>query len=164
MKAESVRAIVGALQQAQARYLIVGGLAVVAHGYVRYTADVDLVIALDADNIHRAMGALEGLGFRPRVPVSLGAFADPETRRQWIEEKGMVVFQLFSDAHIETPVDVFVTMPFDFEAQWSRAVRWPVLGGPEAPVVALDELLAMKSAVARGKDLLDIEKLRKIHE
>ena len=134
-----------------------------AHGYVRYTSDVDLVVALDSENVSRAMGALEKLGYRPRVPVPLADFAKAELREQWTREKGMIVFQLFSDEHIETPVDVFITMPFDFEQQWLQAVRLPVLGGMEAPVVALSELVAMKGAVARDQDMIDISKLRKIH-
>ena len=88
MKADSVRKIIAALNQADARYLIVGGLAVVAHGYVRYTADVELVIALDTANITRTMKALTGLGYRPRVPVSLDDFADAKLREQWIVERG----------------------------------------------------------------------------
>ena len=164
MKADPVRTIVHALQQAQARYLIVGGLAVVAHGYVRYTSDVDLVVALDAANILRAMNALAALSYRPRVPVSLKDFADPALREQWRQEKGMVVFQLFSDEHIETPIDVFISMPFDFELEWSKATWLPVVGGLQAPVVALDELLAMKGAVGRDQDLIDIGKLRKLHD
>ena len=164
MKADAVRAIVHAFQQAQARYLIVGGLAVVAPGYVRYTSDVDLVIALDAGNVLRSTNALAALGYRPRVPVSLQDFADPALREQWVREKGMVVFQLFSDEHIETPIDVFVSMPFDFELEWSKATWLSVVEGLHAPVVALDELLAMKGAVGRDQDLIDISKLRKLHD
>lgn len=164
MKAASVRSIVEALRQGEARYLIVGGLAVVAHGYVRYTSDVDLVIALDPENVLRAMGALAKLGYRPRVPVRLEDFANADLREQWMSEKGMIVFQLFSDDHLETPIDVFISMPFDFEAEWQRATWLPVIGGSQAPVVALDELLAMKAAVARDQDLIDIGKLRKLHD
>ena len=163
MKADSVRSIVDALRQSEARYLIVGGLAVVAHGYVRYTSDVDLVVALDTENVLRAMGALAKLGYRPRVPVRLDDFANAELREQWMTEKGMIVFQLFSDDHIETPIDVFISMPFDFELEWRKATWLPVVGGSQAPVVALDELLAMKAAVARDKDLIDIGQLRKLH-
>lgn len=39
MKRDSVVAIVQALNENEVQYLIVGGLAVVAHGYVRFTAD-----------------------------------------------------------------------------------------------------------------------------
>jgi len=44
MTIRSLETIVRALDGARVRYLIVGGLAVVAHGYVRFTADVDLVL------------------------------------------------------------------------------------------------------------------------
>ncbi len=141
-----------------------GGLAVIAHGYVRYTVDLDLVIALDAENVLRSLGALAKLGYYPRVPVKIEDFANPQLREQWVYEKGMVVFQLVSDAHPETPVDVFVTTPFDFEVQYERAARLPLLGGREVPVLALDELLAMKIQAGRSKDLVDIDELRSIHE
>ena len=41
MKLESVSAIVEALNAAKVRYLVAGGLAVVAHGYLRFTNDLD---------------------------------------------------------------------------------------------------------------------------
>ena len=51
MKLKSVRAVIEALNGAQVRYLVVGGLAVVAHGYLRFTNAVDLVIQLQPDNM-----------------------------------------------------------------------------------------------------------------
>lgn len=164
MKVDSLRAILGALQAAQVRYLIVGGFAVVAHGYVRYTVDLDLVIALDPENVHRSTQALSALGYRPLMPVSLEDLANPRKREEWASEKGMVVFQLVSDRHPETPVDIFVTMPFDFEVQHARASRWSLPGDLEAPVLALDELLAMKLRAGRPKDRVDVDHLRQIHE
>jgi hypothetical protein len=44
MERRSVEAIVEALDAAGIRYLIVGGTAVAAHGYVRFTADIDIVL------------------------------------------------------------------------------------------------------------------------
>jgi len=46
MKKE-LQTIAAALNDADVNYLIAGGLAVVAHGYVRVTMDVDLVIDFD---------------------------------------------------------------------------------------------------------------------
>jgi hypothetical protein len=94
MKSDSVRAILRALHAAQSRFLIVGGLAVVAHGYLRFTADIDLVIALDPGNARRSLNALASLGYYPRMPVPMADFANATTRETWIREKGMVVFQL----------------------------------------------------------------------
>jgi hypothetical protein len=46
MVGEIERLITG-LSNAGVRYLIVGGVAVVLHGYLRATADLDLIIGLD---------------------------------------------------------------------------------------------------------------------
>ena len=43
---QSVVDVVGALNAVEIRYLIVGGLAVASHGYLRTTKDIDLVVAL----------------------------------------------------------------------------------------------------------------------
>ena len=66
MEKHSVEAIVGALNAANVRYLVAGGLAVVAHGFVRFTADIDLIVDLEPANVTRAIAALDGLDYRPR--------------------------------------------------------------------------------------------------
>ena len=48
MRLDQVISVVQALNEAGIRYLIVGGLAVNAHGHVRYTNDLDLVIGLES--------------------------------------------------------------------------------------------------------------------
>ena len=47
-----------ALEAGGVRYLVAGGLAVGAHGYLRFTKDVDIVIQLIPDNIERTFTAL----------------------------------------------------------------------------------------------------------
>ena len=162
MTTDSVCIIVGALRGAGVRYLIVGGLAVAAHGYVRYTVDVDLVVALDPDNVLRCVRALAELGYRPLVPVSAEGLADAQTREEWVHDKGMVVFQLVSDLHPETRVDIFVTEPFNFDAEYARASKLHLPGDLEAPVVSLEELFRMKTVAGRPKDKLDVEQLRSL--
>lgn len=80
-----------ALDKAGVRYLVAGGLAVNAHGYLRFTRDVDLVLQLAPENIVAAFGALEGIAYRPLVPVTAADFADPAKRTAWIRDKGMAV-------------------------------------------------------------------------
>ena len=65
MKLTSFDALVSTLQQAGVRYLVAGGLAVNAHGYLRFTKDVDVVVRLVPDNIERAFSVLADLGYRP---------------------------------------------------------------------------------------------------
>src|SRR5574341_2630390 len=129
MERGSVVAIVEALNVRQVRYLIVGGLAVVAHGYVRFTADVDLLLSVDHDNLTRAVEALKSLGYRPRAPVAFEDFIDPSKRQQWAVEKNMTVFSLFADAHRATEIDLFLEPPIDFDAAYARAVRQEVAPG-----------------------------------
>lgn len=164
MKLESVKAIIEALNGARARYLVVGGLAVVAHGYVRYTKDVDLVVQLLPDNLSRALAALHRLGYRPAVPVPIGQFADPESRERWIREKHMTVFQLWSETHRETPIDVFVAEPFDFDREYEAALRKRLFGRLEVPVVSLPTLIRMKETAGRAEDRIDVEHLRAMLE
>jgi hypothetical protein len=67
----------------------VGGLAVVAHGYDRFTSDVDPVLDMQAHDLRRALAGFSGLGYRPKGPVPLTHFADPVMREAWIRDKNM---------------------------------------------------------------------------
>jgi hypothetical protein len=160
MKLSSLETIVSALQSAEVRYLIVGGLAVAAHGHGRATFDVDLVVQLLPDNTARAIKALEGLGYRPTVPVPAAQFIDARHRESWIRDKNMVVFALHSDRHPETSIDLFVAEPFDFDMEYDRALMGDILPGLPARFVCLETLLRMKQSVGRPKDLEDIRQLQ----
>lgn len=164
MKLASLEAIARALSDADVRYLIVGGLAVAAHGYGRATFDVDLVIQLQPDNIRRGMEALESLGYRPLAPVAARDFANPETRQAWIRDKRMVVFQLHSEQHRETRIDLFVDEPFDFDVEYDSALTGPILPGLEVRFVRLETLLRMKETAGREKDREDVRQLKRLLE
>lgn len=162
MTSNSIHEIVQSLNEAKVRYLVVGGLAVVAHNYLRYTADVDLVFSLDSENVSRAMSVLDRLGYKPRVPVAAAEFADAAKRESWIRDKGMVVFQMVSERHRRTPIDLFVTEPFDFEHEWARAAWKSIMGSEKAPVLNIKELISMKKKAGRAQDLVDVEFLEEI--
>ena len=65
MKRASVQAIIRVLNEAGVRFLVAGGLAVNAHGYLRFTKDADLVIDLTAENIRAMFTVLSTLGSLP---------------------------------------------------------------------------------------------------
>jgi predicted nucleotidyltransferase len=161
MKLVDVEAILRALNDAEVRYLIVGGLAVVAHGYVRYTADVDIVLDLKSENALRAIKALEAIGYRPLAPVDAADFANAELRKMWHEEKGMLVFQMLNGNRPETRLDLFVTEPFDFDREFAAA-KWEEVASVKAPVLQVATLIAMKKQVGRSQDLVDVEQLSKL--
>jgi hypothetical protein len=163
MKVASLEAIFRALQEAQARYLVVGGVAVIAHGYVRLTEDLDLVLDLSPDSLLRALGALEGLGYHPMITVPLRDFADPELRRDWTENRNMKVFSLVSDQHQDVTIDIFAKEPFAFDEEYARSEAREVAAKVTAFVVSLPALIALKIEADRHKDHDDIDKLRKLH-
>ncbi len=134
--------VLKALTDAGVRYLVVGGVAVVLHGHLRTTGDLDLVVELCPDNLARALDALEQAGFQPRPSVPLRSFADPSIRRSWIDTKNLQVFSLW---HPELPgfeVDLFVEEPFDFDQAWRRRVD-VVLANTVATIVGLQDLLEL---------------------
>jgi hypothetical protein len=162
MEKHSVEAIVGALNVANVRYLVAGGLAVVAHGYLRFTADVDLIIDLETANVMRAVASLESLGYRPRAPVAFAEFADPQKRAQWVRDKNLTVFSLYSPQHALTEIDLFVEPPLDFETAYRDAVRKEVAPGVAATFIGIQDLRRLKQRAGRPQDLLDLEKLKSL--
>jgi hypothetical protein len=164
MKLSSLEEVASALAAGGVRYLVVGGLAVAAHGHGRATFDIDLVVQLQPQNTARAVRALEKLGYRPTVPVQAMQFADPERRESWVREKNMVVFQLHSDQHPETRIDLFVSEPFDFDSEYDAAMVGEILPDLQVRFVRLETLLRMKESAGRPKDLEDIRQLRLLAE
>ena len=162
MEVRSIEAVIRALNDAGVRYLIAGGLAVIAHGYTRATQDMDLILDLGEENVRRTMAALTGLNYRPTVPVAMELFADARIRKQWIDEKGMLVFNLFSPAHETVEIDLFVAEPFDFAKAYALAFRDDVVPGVPATFVSLEDLLLLKKQAGRARDLTDIEKLEAV--
>ncbi len=161
MEVRSVEVIVRALNDAQVQYLIVGGLAVNAHGFVRLTRDVDIVLALDPENATRGLDTLRAIGYHMSIPAQPEEFADAATREKWRQEKGMIVLKLWSDEHRRTPVDIFVYEPFDFLTEAAAAPSLEVCAGVSARVVSFETLLEMKRTAGRPQDLIDIEELKR---
>lgn len=162
MEVRSIEAIAGALHAAGVRYLIVGGLAVNAHGYERLTRDLDLVIGLEPGNITRGLRALLDIGYRMVIPITPEEFADAGRREKWRKEKNMIVLKLWSDTHRRTPIDVFVYEPFDFEREHAAATQIEVAAGLAVTVIGYEGLITMKLAAGREKDLQDVAALRKL--
>lgn len=92
----NVREIFKALADAGVDYVVVGGLAVILHGYLRATAVLDIVLGLVPGNARRGMQALASIGMQPRLPLGLEDFADAGKRREWRDQRNMQVFPLWA--------------------------------------------------------------------
>jgi hypothetical protein len=134
--------------------VVIGGLAVIAHGHTRNTRDVDLIAAPDRANLERLAAALRDL----RASLS-GVDAhlleidvyDPETLASGAN------FTLETDAG---GLDVFSDVPgaAPYEELRKRALVIE-LGGVSIRVAGRDDLIRMKQASGRPQDLDDIAAL-----
>lgn len=154
--------IFAVLQTTGVRYVVVGGVAVNLHGYQRFTKDIDLVIELVPDRALKALQALEAAGYKPNVPVKLADFADPAIREVWIRDKGMMVFQLYSE-QTRMSIDIFVQYPLDFDELWDQSTKID-LPDTSLRIASIDHLILMKRKAGRPQDLLDIKQLEKIKQ
>jgi predicted nucleotidyltransferase len=150
-----------ALNEAGVRYVVVGGLATVLHGYARFTADVDLVIDLQKSEAEKAIRTLVDLGLKPRLPVNPIQFADPGVRESWRIEKNLEVFSFFDPRNPVVNVDLFVYEAVPFHQLALRAEKLDV-GGIAVPVCSIEDLIELKMKAARPRDLEDIAHLREI--
>lgn len=164
MKIETLSRLFKALSDAEVRYLVAGGLAVVAHGYLRFTADIDLILDMDSKNLQAAIGVFKSFGYRPRAPVQIDEFADPEKRQHWVRKKGLTVFSLWSPEHSATEIDLFVEEPIAFEEAYRRRVQLAMRDEVEASIIGFDDLITMKERAGRAQDLQDIQKLNEIRK
>lgn len=164
MEIHSLRAVLHALNRAQVRYLIVGGIAVNIHGYQRMTHDLDLVVQLNQENALRAIETVSELGYRPIIPVASENFADEQIRTEWIETKNMKVFSLVSDKHPATTLDIFVSEPFDFDLEYQQATTVMLDHDLNVKIVSIGALIKMKEQANRDRDKDDIQHLNWILE
>lgn len=133
-------------------FVVIGGIAVLAHGHPRATFDLDFVADLTADNMDRLAAALTELGARVRGVDAELLDVDPRDPDQ-----------LASGANwtLVTAAGWLDFMPGAKGVRDYRAVAAdaaPVRGGAFR-VVGLDDLIRMKRASGREKDIDDIAAL-----
>ena len=74
------------LTEEQVQYVLVGGLAVQLHGFLRSTFDIDLVLAMNDENIVRFIAVAKRHGLVPAMPVSIDTLRNPDQIEQWHRE------------------------------------------------------------------------------
>lgn len=143
--------LLGDLNAAGVRYVIVGGIAVIRHGVIRATKDLDVVVACDEETA-TSLGPLI-LNWQATRPDG-----SPEERR--LPSTGWPL-------HLRTIhglIDILAEQapPLDLQGLWGRADTRQVDGAP-APVCSLEDLVVMKRLSGRATDLEDLSRLRTAH-
>ena len=133
-----------ALNSRRVEYLLVGGYAVAAHGFTRYTADIDVWIRLSEENARRVYDAVCDFGFA-------ASDLSPEL---FLDEGRMTRM-----GHPPLRIEILNAVSgVDFADAWPRGVPMRV-GGVAIRVISLADLRANKLASGRSKDLADLDNL-----
>lgn len=148
------------LEKSGIQYLVAGGFAVNFHQVQRATVDLDLIVHLEKSNILNFIALMKTLGFEPKIPVKTEQLADPAIRKQWITEKGLMVFSFFHPKNSYETVDVFVDEPKPFLELYSRKLSVKAFGSI-ITVLGKNDLIEMKKSAGRDRDLYDVSQLEK---
>jgi hypothetical protein len=138
----------------QVDYVVIGGIAVIAHGHTRNTRAVDFVAAVDGANLRRLAGAFRELGARLSGTdahlLDVDVY-DPKTLGNGAN------FTLETDAGgLDFFSEVPGAAPYDKMRERALAID---LGGLVIRVAGLDDLVRMKQAAGRPQDIDDIAAL-----
>jgi hypothetical protein len=158
---ELFKGLFSSLNQATVRYMVAGGIAVNLYGIERATADLDIVLELEKGNLSRFIKVAQKLSLKPKIPVKLDDFVDPEKRKSWRMDKGMMVFSLYDPKNPFFLIDIFTEMPFDFDEVYRQRKKIK-FENIIIPVVPIRELIAMKEKSDRPQDRADVFYLKKI--
>ena len=158
---ELFKDLFSSLNQASIKYMVAGGIAVNLYGIERATADVDIVLELEKGNLSKFIRVAKKLGLKPKIPVKLEDFIDPEKRKSWRMNKGMMVFSLYDPKNPFFLIDIFTEIPFDFDEVYRQRNRIS-FENIVIPVVPIKKLIAMKEESDRPQDRADVFYLKKI--
>jgi predicted nucleotidyltransferase len=152
-----IQGILDRLDEAGVEYIVIGGVAVGFHGYVRATKDLDVVPAPDRPNLERLVGALRALGAEldGAGDFDAGELPDPLDAE---------TLALGGNWVLQTRLGRFDVMQWVGDAElWKMlspsAVEVEMEGIP-VKVAGYDDLVALKKLAARPSDLEDLERLR----
>lgn len=151
-----------ALNDAKIDYVVCGGAAVVMLGFSRLTIDLDLIVSLNKDNLSKLYDTLTRLGYRARIPIKKDEFVKREILAKLAEEKNMKVVSFYDPKDNFKTIDIGVNLPnIPHILKRKKIIKVRNLN---IPVIHIDDLIKMKKDLARPKDIIDVENLKKIKQ
>ena len=146
--------IFAALEASGVDYVTVGGFAAIAHGVVRATIDVDLVVASEPANLERLSKALHALDAQPD--------GEPETEvtPELLGRDANMRFQSGAGQVDLLGAEQYRRLYPDLR---SRALK-VVVQGVTVTVASRNDLIRLKAGTGRDRDLLDIGDLLALEE
>lgn len=133
------------LKEHKVRFVVIGATSGVAHGFVRLTKDIDILVEPTRENMSRVFDALRAFGY----DLS-------DTNIEEALEKKL----LFRGYILRTDIHPSVK-GVDFDVIWEHKVEY-TFQGEKAYFASLDDLITMKEAAGRPQDIEDLRHLREI--
>jgi predicted nucleotidyltransferase len=140
------------LAESGVRFVVVGGIAVTLHGYVRLTEDVDLLLDDDPANVVLLLETLVGYGEGFARELSPADFTREEGAIRIVEETE------------QCQIDLFTVMSGRKYAEVIADAERFVLAGHAIAFASKAALIGWKERSVREKDRLDALALRKLAE
>lgn len=136
---------ISALNVSGTEYMVVGGYAVILHGYYRTTNDLDIWVNKSPENHFKLRKAFAIFGM-PLFDMTLENFMGDE-------------FDVFSMGRMPFQIDVITKLKGVEFADAMKQAEQKELEGLKVIFLNLADLIKAKTASGRHKDLDDIEKL-----
>ncbi len=141
----NIEKLLSLLNAHNVKYVIIGASAMPVHGYSRHTRDIDIFIEATDENAKRTMSALQALGYDLTDLTVEEMLSKKVLLRQYI---------------LETDIHPFVKGT-TWNDVWGSKVSEKLSDVPTY-FASLDELIKMKTAAGRSKDLDDLQFLLEI--
>ena len=125
------------------------------------TSDLDLIVALDEENITNIITCFNTQQFTPSLPVDPHQLANPKVRDSWVTSKNMVAFPFRHSEKSYIVVDILIDSPIPFDTLYKNK-HTVNSQTTHIDVVSLDDLISLKKHSNRKQDQCDIESLQKI--
>ena len=143
---EDFRDFINALNEAEVRYILVGGYSVVLHGYSRTTGDMDLWMERTSENYKRITKAFRIFGM-PLFDMTESNFLSHP------------IWDVFTFGTPPVAIDIMVKIEgLNFEEVFKKAVYFE---DDELKIRTINrnDLIAAKKIAGRAKDINDLENL-----
>jgi len=142
---DALRDLASALTATGARWMVIGGIAVIARGVRRFTADIDAAVRGDEVDIDTLLAVFAKKRIVPRIEHA-ARFA----------RENLVLLLRHTPSGVEFDVSLAWT---EFEHAAIAAATVAAFGSVNAPMARPEDLVVFKAIAGRGKDMDDIAAL-----
>ena len=136
-----------ALNDTDVHYLLVGGYAVILHGYNRMTGDLDIWVERSLENYQRILRAFQQFGM-PVFDMTLNNFMENSE------------LDVFTFGRPPVSIDIMLSVKGLIFEEVFPHIEKRMVEGLEVKLISLPELLKAKTESGRNKDMDDIGNLK----